>query len=442
MEACAESPESSGALDFLVCLLSIRSHPSTSSLAAYMPRPPPAKRKLIDLVQEKRKDDHDGDATAAAAEDGGAEADYMSDALLPTASTSSSSSLSNKKRSIHDSPAQRARLDERETRAQGLSRPVGQQLPLALRMMQAMGYEEGQALGAQKDDQDDGNDDDDGKAQGRRDGPLLAPVRPDLTRSSDDKAKRRAGIGAVIASQIADAANASLDPLSTDDFRSRAAAQAADARAGKTLNEAKRVCRDLDMRVGVEYLPLWLQGEWFQVKEDMLGLDERRLVEIALGEEGEEEETEGQEREESQTLQDGDGDGEQNGQGDKDKDDTATRPSPPRPLSRRREARAFLSLPVSTPFYPPRLFSYPSSLAHVSSLLPRNSPLAANYPALPHPLTPPLLPPLLPLLRHDLRLRRGYGCSLSRRRRGCALKAAQLDPHDDDAAGQSYFPTL
>ncbi|PWN24406.1 hypothetical protein BDZ90DRAFT_123395 [Jaminaea rosea] len=354
--------------------------------------PPPAKRKLIDLIKDdvsgrddagpgsSRAQKHDGESSSATDDD--EEEDFMSDALLQSVEAATADADRVKKSGRQRTSNQpKYRLSEKESRSQGLARNLalpsspstasassgGGEESKALRMMKSMGYEPGQAIGAQSRP-------DQASASTATSRSLVEPIRPDVRRT--DPASRRAGIGALISSKILDLAESSAAASSSSDsvdaYRSRFSAQVSTAKINKTLNEAKRICRDLDLRVGIEYLPLWLQVEWFQRREEDLGPNERELVGKAMEEDEwpendaarEEKTADGDSQ--AQAGRGGDGDDQEEARQDSNSSSIARPP----PLSRRRETRIFLSLPVSSTFHATRDFRadpFPSHSLHSST---------------------------------------------------------------------------
>ncbi|WFC96433.1 hypothetical protein MBRA1_003090 [Malassezia brasiliensis] len=155
----------------------------------------------------------------------------------------------------------------------------------AVRMMLAMGYKPGTALGA---DASAGSSE---------------PIAPDQRWLSHagDTGPRRLGIGHVaLSQQIAEAARqvpAVLDDPETqaDRFRQSKAAEATQRHMEQVLRKARQICRELDEEEGFEYSPLWLdpsslppEHAYFQasyVRENERGQEDAlALLDYAFGE--------------------------------------------------------------------------------------------------------------------------------------------------------------
>lgn len=247
----------------------------------------------------------------------------MSDSLLPAEGHSDKAATKQRHIPPQLSKAEQTRRrveDEDEARRTGLKRSIwdsqedhqdgtSRKNPStdnkALKMMRAMGYTPGTALGVDRPRAGRSVSDEKLDAHKSLPGGLIEPLPLDLSRINPDTSVRRAGIGAAmprffrgLSPESSTALHQATETLTThneiDDFRSRASGRAANIQLQKDLRNAKETCRDLDVRWWASshpdeasvttdaYSPLWLQSHWFESKLDELDAEARRLVEEAL----------------------------------------------------------------------------------------------------------------------------------------------------------------
>ncbi|SHO79956.1 Similar to S.cerevisiae protein YLR271W (Putative protein of unknown function) [Malassezia sympodialis ATCC 42132] len=232
------------------------------------------KRSLAEAFQASLADEASG---AAAAQHESDEEDYMSDAMLamlerrdaPRLQTYSERRAQQQR---EEAERQRAEMQDAElrrsakagrplagewaARSEGLAtdrlaeaadradraQPLGAGTEAALRMMKAMGYVPGQALGAPE--------------------ALDAPLAPDQRWLSADGRRKKLGIGhADLSRRIARAAEAPRSASPASDvaaFRQRQAEAAQRRHNEGLLRAARKACRECDEAHGWEYSPLWL----------------------------------------------------------------------------------------------------------------------------------------------------------------------------------------
>lgn len=244
------------------------------------------KRSLAEAFQASlAEDDAKAPRRASPPDEDETGADYMSDALLeqlearavPRPATYSERrekarrDEAEARRAAMDAAEDRQRarrgegsLGESEARQRGLATNVidrvaeaerargpapGAGSSAALRMMMAMGYEPGKAIG-------------------NSDSARTTPLAPDQRWMQGKDAAHRVGIGhASLSKRIAHAAQHASEPLDPQDqaerFRHERMRAARERHVEALLRKARRTCRELDEEAGFTYSPLWLDPSCF-----------------------------------------------------------------------------------------------------------------------------------------------------------------------------------
>ncbi|CAG8487965.1 9679_t:CDS:2 [Paraglomus occultum] len=172
--------------------------------------------------------------------------DYMSDIFLAEAPKPKESALTYSERrrlklSSNKGSIKPLREREKESREQGLSQRIDteENASPGLRLLRRMGYKEGMALG---------------RSTGGRIDPVPVEIR---------QGRSGLGLDTEIRERESEEAERVVKRARIDDeeYRSRIREGRLEKRAFAQLESAKRICEDLDMKIGVEQNPLWWTPE-------------------------------------------------------------------------------------------------------------------------------------------------------------------------------------